>query len=59
MNEPLVSIIIPTHNRKIKLLKDERLRLKLSRNSLKWARRFSWDKSAREFMKVIEGLVNG
>jgi glycosyltransferase involved in cell wall biosynthesis len=43
----------------LKVLKDERLRLKLSRNSLKWARRFSWDKSAREFMKVIEGVVNG
>jgi glycosyltransferase involved in cell wall biosynthesis len=43
----------------LKVLKDERLRLKLSRNSLKWARRFSWDKSAREFMRVIEGVVNG
>jgi len=43
----------------LKVLKDEGLRLKLSKNSLKWARRFSWDKSAREFMRVIEGVVNG
>lgn len=42
----------------IKILKDEKLRKKLSENSLRYARKFSWDKSAEEFLKVIEGVVN-
>ncbi|MCD6500400.1 glycosyltransferase family 4 protein [bacterium] len=42
----------------IKVLKDEKLRKELSRNAIKWAKRFSWDKSADEFMKVVEDVVN-
>lgn len=41
----------------IKLLKDERLRKRLSKNALKWAKRFSWDKSAREFEKIIKSVA--
>lgn len=41
----------------IKVLKDEKLRKKLSKNALKWAKRFSWDKSVREFEKIIKSVV--
>jgi glycosyltransferase involved in cell wall biosynthesis len=40
-----------------KLLKDKPLREKLSRNALKWAAGFSWDKKAAEFYKIAAGLV--
>ncbi|MEM5825795.1 MAG: glycosyltransferase family 4 protein [Candidatus Aenigmatarchaeota archaeon] len=43
----------------IKVLEDEKLRNKLSINALKWARRFSWDKSAREFEKIIKMVSKG
>ncbi len=39
--------------RAIELLQDEALQEKLSRNSLKWAGKFDWDKSAEEFEKVM------
>jgi glycosyltransferase involved in cell wall biosynthesis len=39
-------------------LEDEKLRKKLSKNALEYSKRFSWDKSAEEFLKVIEGVVN-
>jgi len=38
----------------IRVLKDDKLRERLSKNSLKWAKMFSWDKSAKEFMKILE-----
>jgi glycosyltransferase involved in cell wall biosynthesis len=41
----------------IKILKDERLRKRLSKNAMRWARRFSWDKSAEEFERVIKSVV--
>lgn len=37
----------------VRLLTDDELRLRLSRNAIEWARRFSWDKSAEEFERVI------
>ncbi len=42
----------------INLLKDNDLRKKLSENSIKWAKRFNWDKSAEEFEKILEIVVN-
>jgi len=42
----------------IALLKDARLREKLSRNAIEWARQFSWDRSAEEFERVLEQVVN-
>ena len=42
----------------IALLKDARLREKLSRNAVEWAKQFSWDKSAEEFERVLEQVVN-
>jgi len=42
----------------IRVLGDEGLRLRLSRNALEYARGFSWDKSAKEFMEVLELVVN-
>jgi glycosyltransferase involved in cell wall biosynthesis len=42
----------------IKVLEDEKLRKKLSKNALEYSKRFSWDKSAEEFLKVLEGVVN-
>jgi len=41
------------------LLKDDMLREKMSRNALEWSKKFSWDKTAEEFMKVIELSFNG
>ena len=38
----------------MKVLKDEKLRKRLSKNALVWSKRFSWDKSAEEFLKIIE-----
>jgi glycosyltransferase involved in cell wall biosynthesis len=43
----------------IKVLEDEKLRKKLSKNALEYSKKFSWDKSAEEFLKVIEGVVKG
>lgn len=37
----------------VKLLTNDELRVRLSRNAIEWARRFSWDKSAEEFERVI------
>ena len=37
----------------IKVLSDDGLRERLSRNAIKWAGSFSWDKTAEEFLKVI------
>lgn len=40
------------------VLGDEGLRMKLSLNALEFARGFSWDRTAEEFMRVIRGVVN-
>lgn len=37
------------------LLLDDGFREKLSRNALEWSKQFSWDRSAEEFEKVVEG----
>jgi len=42
----------------IRVLEDEGLRMRLSKNALEYAKQFSWDKSAEEFMKVLERTVN-
>ena len=42
----------------IKILLDDNLRRTLSRNAIKWARRFSWDKSAEKFERIINQLEN-
>ena len=44
-------------NKIIRVLEDEGLRERLSRNCLKYARQFSWDKTAKQFMEIIKGLV--
>ncbi len=41
----------------IRVLVDKRLRLKLSRNALNYARWLTWDKSATEFLKVVSDHV--
>jgi glycosyltransferase involved in cell wall biosynthesis len=41
----------------IRVLSDEGLREELSRNAIEWAGRFSWEKTAEEFLKVAEGAV--
>ncbi len=40
-----------------KVLTDDELRNKLSRNAIEWAKRFSWDRSAEEFESVIESVI--
>lgn len=42
----------------IKILEDEGLRKKLSKNALEWSTKFTWDKSAREFERLIEAVIN-
>ena len=37
----------------IRILKDEELRCYLSRNAIKWASKFTWDKTFEEFEKVL------
>ncbi|MEM1542691.1 MAG: glycosyltransferase family 4 protein [Candidatus Bathyarchaeia archaeon] len=40
----------------IAVLEDDALREKLSKNALEYAKQFSWDKTAKEFMKVIRSV---
>ena len=42
----------------VRVLGDEELRLRLSGNALEYSRGFSWDKTAEEFSKVLEGVVS-
>jgi len=41
----------------IKVLKNKKLMKKLSRNALKWSKRFSWDKCAEDFEGIIMSFV--
>jgi glycosyltransferase involved in cell wall biosynthesis len=41
-----------------RILEDESLRSRLSGNALKYSRGFRWDKTAKEFLKVLEGVVS-
>lgn len=41
-------------NAVIELLQDKERLLMYSKNALEWSRNFSWDKTAKEFMKVLE-----
>lgn len=40
------------------VLEDEDLRMRLGRNALEYAKQFSWDKTATQFMKIINLVVN-
>lgn len=41
----------------MRVLSDDGLREDLSRNAIEWAKRFSWDKTAEEFLNVVEKNV--
>ncbi len=41
----------------LRVLEDEGLREKLSKNALEYSRVFSWDKTAGEFMKIFEEMI--
>ena len=43
----------------LRVLGDSKLRAVLSRNAEEWASSFSWDSSAKEFEKVLEGVIIG
>ncbi|MEM2074269.1 MAG: glycosyltransferase, partial [Nitrososphaeria archaeon] len=43
----------------IVFLEDADLRGKLSRSALEYAKQFSWDRTTKEFMKVVERSFNG
>jgi len=43
----------------VRVLEDEGLRFRLSKNALEYAREFSWDKTAEEFMNVLEKVSSG
>ena len=45
-------------NKIIRVLEDEGLRERLSRNCLEYARRFSWDRTAEEFLRVLRLVVD-
>ncbi len=42
----------------MRILVDEELRKTLSKNALEYSRNFSWDKTADEFMKIVEEVVH-
>ena len=42
----------------VNVLEDERSRIKLSENALEYATKFSWDTSAKEFMKILKRVVS-
>jgi glycosyltransferase involved in cell wall biosynthesis len=42
----------------VRVLEDNGLRRRLSRNALEYAKKFSWDKTAKEFLKVVEGIMS-
>jgi len=42
----------------IKVLSEDELRAKLSKNAIKWAEKFSWEKTAKEFEKILEKVFN-
>jgi glycosyltransferase involved in cell wall biosynthesis len=42
----------------VRVLEDEELRLRLSKNALEYAKEFSWDRSAEECLKVLKWAVN-
>jgi glycosyltransferase involved in cell wall biosynthesis len=41
----------------IKVLLDDKLREKLSRNAIEWAKQFNWEKTAEEFLKIVKDAV--
>lgn len=41
-------------NKICEILKDRNLRQKLSKNAAKWSNNFSWDRSARESLQILE-----
>ncbi|MBE0447828.1 MAG: glycosyltransferase family 4 protein [Actinobacteria bacterium] len=41
----------------VKVLEDRELRKRLGENALRWAKRFSWDDSAMQFLKILEGVI--
>ena len=41
----------------IKILKNNELRKTLGKGALEWSRKFSWDRSAKEFLKIIEEVA--
>jgi len=42
----------------IRVLGDEGFRLRLSRNALEYARGFSWDKTAEQFIRILTQVLN-
>jgi len=40
----------------VEVLSNGRLREKLSRNAIEWAKQFSWDKSAEKFERIVRNL---
>lgn len=42
----------------MKVLRNERLKKKLSENALRYAQRFSWDRTATEFMNIIMNVLS-
>jgi glycosyltransferase involved in cell wall biosynthesis len=43
--------------RVLEIIRDEKLRLELSKNARSFAEKFTWDKAAEEFRGVIEGML--
>jgi glycosyltransferase involved in cell wall biosynthesis len=41
----------------IRVLQDDGLRCRLGENALKYAKQFSWDRTAEEFMKALENII--
>jgi len=39
------------------LIKDEKLRAKMEKEAVKWAKKFSWDKSAKEYLNALKEVA--
>lgn len=42
----------------VRVLEDEGLRLRLSKNALEYAKGFSWECTAREFMRILKSVID-
>jgi glycosyltransferase involved in cell wall biosynthesis len=65
INDGVTGLLVPPGNIEglakaiVRVLNDSKLRGRLSQNARGWAAGFSWDSSAKEFERVLEGVISG
>lgn len=43
----------------VELLQDDKLRHRLAQAALEWSREFTWDKTAEQFMRILDEVAEG